>query len=307
MGLAGAIVIVVHGACGQNVREARVFDFAANASDAAVRQETRWIDFGQPFAREFLLGGWSIDEVTNGEPSSLVWAVGPRSAIRFYRFRGGDQLVRCQLQEGPLVKEPATIEVLVNGALVTSLPTRKPDEAVAFRVYSFVIPERALRRGLNVMGLRYSVHSRPGPDSADPRALAIAWDYMEFGMSLGEAGPVGAGGNLSIAGLTQLDYVVNVPSQARLQWDGIEPWGAESVPPDATFVASVSWDDGSPSQRIELTAADLGKSLDVALSNRKGGPGVVSFLAVVDGTSPGNPKGLTITAPRLTGIADQTP
>src|SRR5688572_1742214 len=48
-----ALSCVVAGGCGAG--EARVYDFAAELGQAAVRQETRWIDLGEPFAREFLL------------------------------------------------------------------------------------------------------------------------------------------------------------------------------------------------------------------------------------------------------------
>ncbi len=135
------------------------------------------IDFGQWRAEPYRGEGWEADEDVFAATAN--WVLGTEAQV-FFPVRGGGSR-RLSMQVAPFAYPGATqtMELELNG--------RPLDEAFTlvegWQVIEAMLPEKALRPGLNVMTLHFA-HATP-PASvldgvSDTRPLAAAVDWLAF-------------------------------------------------------------------------------------------------------------------------------
>ena len=122
-----------------------------------------------------LLSGWGADE--RWEETTVQWSSGRESSLYLYLGAPTDRVLEMRVV--PLLYEgapPQTLAVEVNG-----VPQGRLTLEPRWQQYRLRIPARVLRAGLNAMTFTYGYAVEPDkviPGSADPRKLAVAFDYI---------------------------------------------------------------------------------------------------------------------------------
>jgi choline-sulfatase len=266
-------------------RSTATFDLVTAFPTAEVISEVHEIDLGTLEARPHLGVGWSVDE-THRDGTTLVWAVGGSSDIRFFltRPRKLGLVLRCSPFGWPGAPRQR-VRVSVNGrkageaALRPGLRDVRVDVAAADAI-----------AGENVVTLEFDHTGRPSDhgNPGDDRDLTARFDAIDLD-GVADAGrptvdastatvviPVGA----------ELGYYLRPADRARLSFDAI------STRDGATL--ELWWHvDGVPARLLAASGSDdSGRSLD--LPDGGGRPLRLGLRAV------GEIGEVAITRPRVT-------
>ncbi len=277
------------------------FDFAGQLPRAAVEPETRFLDLGTREARASLLSGWSIDERWHDQ-FSFVWAMGAAATVRFTRFAAGPFALyfRCRpidIEGAP----PQEVAILVNGTRL-GVTRLKPD----FDTYRMPIPATALRTGENVLELRFA-HFRAEPPVPrgvpEPRRLAVAWDWIGFGVKSAPAAlpapqPSAPAGSLALPFLSRVAFDVEVPPGSVLRWRAIRLWRTPRLGPGASLDVEITW-DAPENRQLHFEQRAFASPVDVPLTNQKPALARISFLARPGKSAAAETSGLTLELPEL--------
>jgi len=276
------------------------FDLARQAPQAAIEPETRFLDLGTREARPHLAAGWSIDELWRGK-TSFVWAMGSAATVRFTRFATDPFTLyfRCRPFDSA-DSPPQEVTILINGTRV-GLVRLDPD----FKTYQVAIPAAVLRSGENQMELRFAYFRAepPGPTGAPKlRRLAVAWDWIGFGVKTAPARPLPRlsprAGSLLLPFRTRVTFYVEVHPGSSLRWRAIQPWGTRRLGPGAALEVKVDWDGAeSHAQRFEQRA--FSSSASLPLTNQQTAFARISFLAWPGRSPDAENSGLLLDAPEL--------
>ena len=125
-----------------------------------------------------LASGWSGWEKT-AEGDTFVWAQAKSAALRIASRADGDRLVRFRAWPYRFPGAPPQVITLwVNDAKIESTPL-----ADGPRVYAFVAPKAAFKKGRNDLRLEFAYAEAPKdrqPGAGDARTLAAAFDWLEL-------------------------------------------------------------------------------------------------------------------------------
>jgi hypothetical protein len=153
----------------------------AYALSLPTSEETRWpedyyLDFGAP-QREFVLRtGWSQDEQW-GPDLTVQWSDAPQSSVYLFLDQIRDRVLEMRLAPSSYTSAPPQgVSVYVNGTVLQELLLGE-----GWHVYQVQLPAAVFVRGLNSLTFTYRYTARPVdtmPGSTDPRALAVAFDYL---------------------------------------------------------------------------------------------------------------------------------
>jgi arylsulfatase A-like enzyme len=151
------------------------FDLVAGFAAASAVQETDLIVFGSPEARQYLVGGFSVDEYDSNRKRPFVWSSQSGSRLRFWsQGRGPIHLV---IEARPYRFEdeaPQAVRAVLNGKDVGTIEMRR-----GLRKYRLELAADDLRNGENFLDFAYERLSLK-PQSPDPRTLAVAWYEIDF-------------------------------------------------------------------------------------------------------------------------------
>jgi hypothetical protein len=140
-------------------------------------EETRFLNFDPETTTGRLGTGWSGFERT-AEGDTFVWAQARAATLKLEVGAGDDRLVRFRAWPFRFPgAPPQTVTLFVNGARVeTSAMGDGP------RVYGFLAPAAAFRKGANELRLEFAYAEAPrdhGVANGDARTLAAAVDWLE--------------------------------------------------------------------------------------------------------------------------------
>jgi arylsulfatase A-like enzyme len=140
-----------------------------------IQAETRFIDFGTPTARPYMVSGFSTDH--RAKRKTLTWSLGKQSILRFMVTDSGPRriVMACVPLRYPGAPDQA-LRLLLNGNLLKAIRLRHGPQRLKIE-----LPDELLRVGMNQLKIGYSNVQQPSevlPDSSDPRELAVAWDWM---------------------------------------------------------------------------------------------------------------------------------
>ncbi|HLX09531.1 MAG TPA: hypothetical protein VKY89_16880, partial [Thermoanaerobaculia bacterium] len=277
------------------------FDFAQQAAQAAIEPETAFLDLGTRAARPQLLAGWSIDELWQGK-TSFVWAMGGASTIRFTRLAAEPFTLyfRCRPLDVAAGAPPQDVTILVNGTQV-GVTRLKPD----FQTYDLAVPAAAVRPGDNRLELRPSYFRAEPPDpngAPEPRRLAVAWDWIGFGVKSAPARPQPQAspraGTLLLPFRTRVAFYVQVPPGSSLRWRTVQPYGTARLGAGAALEVRVDW-DGADSHALRFEQPTFAAPASLPLTNQQPVAARVSFVAWPGRTAGAETAGLLLEAPEL--------
>jgi len=232
---AGAIVAVVFlGGCEPHTSDryptVEYFDFSAARSAATRWSNNESIDFGTREAREFLMSGWSVDELWAGG-TSFVWAIGGSSEVRIHRFSRGNLRfrLRCRPLTGPGGPITRAVRIAVNGVHVGEVELLPG----GFRTYELLIPSEFLIVGMNKVLFHYGSAPLKGTrPPGEARDLRVAWDWLKIdsrGSHPALASFVPSGDDVLILPLgTRTDFFVELRTGSRIDWEAVGVWDGES-------------------------------------------------------------------------------
>ncbi len=142
--------------------------------------DTMRVDFGDWTSAPYRGEGWSDDESVF--EASANWAVGTEARVFFPVSGPGDRYLAMQIAPFAYPGAPSqTVTLSINDE--TQLPRILLAEG--WQIIGVILPESALREGLNSLTLRFDHAVRPStvlPANTDERALAAAVDWMEVGV-----------------------------------------------------------------------------------------------------------------------------
>ena len=132
-------------------------------------------DFG---TSEILLGtGWSYPEIAQ-DGTTFRWAAAPTTEIGVLRSTEDESLLRLRMLPFPSPDLPhQTVEVRIDSEPVDPIQLEP-----GWHVYEIEVPEALWRIGPNLIEFRFGWQQSPAdlnPQSADPRELAVAFDFVE--------------------------------------------------------------------------------------------------------------------------------
>lgn len=199
------------------------------------RTETRQIVFWTG-KRVHLIDGWSVDEWSQEDQLSFVWATARDATLWFQTLQVADQQVLVKLRAYP-TEPPQAITVLVNDREIARLAPQ-----TIFLEYRFVIPAAALHVGKNRLTFRHAALGRPIEAAPDARGLAAAYASLLMGpqcLPLRGFGPpiipsvdiIGGRltGPLRVVGPAELRSTLTLPPGAVLRYDLALPPRAQAA------------------------------------------------------------------------------
>jgi choline-sulfatase len=274
-------------------------DLIAELPLAEIRREPVVIDLGTPEARAFLVRGWSHDEAAEGR--TFVWSEGPESEMEIFLAVPRDVPVSLR---GILFDAPGApgqrVTLLANGRKVAEIPF-VPGEAEQ----RIVLPEKALRAGLNRLTFRYAWTRSPreasGGRSTDTRRLAVAWDVLRFETGAEDETRVRVvGDRLYIPAGHRVDAFLRLPAGSALAVEEVRPRGG-----GGSLEIAVQ-PEGGEEKRIERLSPGTGAAT-VELGGGEAEPVRVSLAAVPKDDGPAPPgSGLLLRTPRIVAPARET-
>jgi len=248
---------------------------------AAAHREAASIDLGTPTARPHLGEGWSHDE-NSALGRSAVWAMGPRSVVRFFVSdpRSFELELRCWALPAPSLG-PQITAVSVNGEPVGTL-TIRPNRGSRYRI---AVSETVLRAGENTLAFNFAWSVSPVdvlPDSDDRRRLSVMFDEIVFDGLVDAEAPelivTDAAEYLRVPPRSAVSFFVNVPPHASL-WLGRVAFERNAGVDDCVLEIGIETESGARSTRV-IRPGDSGpEPIQVPVSSDDGEIAGISFAA----------------------------
>ena len=248
--------------CGPTTPDVAI-DLVAALPEAELLREASEIDLGTPEGRPHLGGGWSVDE-TRRDGTTMVWAVGTRSELRFFLVQARQLTlrVRCAAYQ-PSGRPGQRLTVSLNRREVGAV-----DLAAGMREYAFPVAAADTVAGHNRVELRFDHAARPSDHGGggDDRRLAARFDWVRLDGATDAGLPETRvdGGVLVVPAGVELGFFLEPGSGPILAIDAAAGQGGARL--DVTWLA-----DGEAERSLAWLRPGAGPRA-VPLPDREGGP-----------------------------------
>ena len=285
----GALLLAL-AACGEpGPSRVPVYDLGDNLLFATTTRETDEVDIGGEGDVAHVRAGWSYREYDDRAERAFRWGLEPHSELVFVVHEPRQVTLSLELRPRRTAEgtRPA-IELEVNERPAGRLEL-EPDP----RVYELPLGAGLLRRGENLLRVRYRLGGRPETPPTDDRALAVLWYRLGLG-GLGRATAEprldAERGLLFIPFGTQVDYFVRAPEGAVLRSER-----RRFVAGDGRLNVHLAADDTGERR---LASIDDEGPLELPLDVAADAPVRLSLAAVAAGPA-GESAGVALDAPAV--------
>lgn len=267
------------------------FDLTALAEVAAVRTETRLVDFGTPESHELQTEGWTGDDVFADDGSTFAWSLGAGSTLRLDVLEPRGLGVEARLRPYRIDGPPQKVEMTLNGRPVDVLTL-----AGGMHTYRFELPARAVARGRNELRLVNVYPEKIGPGPPDLGPPGTAWDYLRIEGGEPVAAPEARGGDLFLPFGSEIAFYLEAADAGLFVVDALEA----SHRRGRLEVRLRREGEGEPAapHRLQPSRRRTGLAVDVS------GPTLVRLTLTAVGTRASG--GLLLRRPRLLSAAAVT-
>lgn len=185
--LATLVVATLVSACARPSDTVRTYDLLRILPYALSTPEIVRLDVGTEAATPWT-AGLSWNETTD-DGTTFSWSDGPVTTFELLLAGPPDGALRLRGFPWPGAREAdaagQTVELSLNGVAVGTL-----ELSDSVQILEIEIPEDLWATGRNLVEVRYGVVRTPEPESDDPRALGVAWDWLEIERDATPAAPV---------------------------------------------------------------------------------------------------------------------
>ncbi|OGR15214.1 MAG: hypothetical protein A2341_09000 [Deltaproteobacteria bacterium RIFOXYB12_FULL_58_9] len=160
-----------------SVYDERAWSMQGRRFRPGLRLSTLKVDMGEENSRAFMGEGWSADEqVVIGQPTSVVWALGPTAAIFNGLPAGATEMTARFLT--PKYDSPEIITILVDSKEIGSW--KIAGDGAQFKSHRINLPADKDRPDTSSIEFQFSQFRKYEMGSPDLRPTAVLFDYVAF-------------------------------------------------------------------------------------------------------------------------------